>query len=273
MRLLGQDVVCRCVMTATAVAARAAACPAGDPRSSHPGATPGTTPGTRPGADPWTGASAVSEAAGEVPVLGVGRETMSTLQQTVLALLSMLQQHRLMAGRDGMGREAWSGVEASDRRTARQIRVADPDVRLMRPEEGTRLRRGRGPPRRCRSAARPDSRRRGRGRRRAARPGRGVGVAGPGFRDGFRDWGRDLDRGRDGVGALRGSSHRAAPGARHCASWPGGCRRTGALRAGGDTAGGAGRRGAGRARTGAAAARPRRWCGRPGRIGPDWPSG
>jgi DNA-binding protein YbaB len=60
---------------------------------------------------------------------------MSTLQQTVFALLSMLQQHRLMAGRDGMGREAWSEVEASDRRTARQIRVADPDVRLMRPEE------------------------------------------------------------------------------------------------------------------------------------------
>ena len=68
-------------------------------------------------------------------MLGVGRETMSTLQQTVFALLSMLQQHRLMAGRDGLGREAWSEVEASDRRTARQIRVADPDVRLMRPEE------------------------------------------------------------------------------------------------------------------------------------------
>jgi hypothetical protein len=78
----------------------------------------------------------VSDAAGEVPVLGVGRETMSTLQQTVFALLSMLQQHRLMAGRDGIGREAWSEVAASDRRTARQIRVADPDVRLMRHEEG-----------------------------------------------------------------------------------------------------------------------------------------
>ena len=78
----------------------------------------------------------MSEAPAEVPVLGLGRETMTTLQQTAFALLSMLQQHRMMAGHDGIGREAWSDVEASDRRTARQIRVADPDVRLMRHEEG-----------------------------------------------------------------------------------------------------------------------------------------
>ena len=141
-------------------------------------------------------------------MLGVGRETMSTLQQTVFALLSMLQQHRLMAGRDGIGREAWSEVAASDRRTARQIRVADPDVRLMRPEEGRAF---------DAAAARPG----GVEVRRVTTPdgevevgvaplgpGRGLGVAGPhflnGFRDGFVERGRDLDRGRGGVGALRG---------------------------------------------------------------------
>ena len=139
-------------------------------------------------------------------MLGVGRETMSTLQQTVFALLSMLQQHRLMAGRDGIGREAWSEVEASDRRTARQIRVADPDVRLMRPEEARAF---------DAAAARPG----GVEVRRVTTPDGevevGVAPLGPDGAWGLRARvsatasatasraGRDLDRGRDGVGALR----------------------------------------------------------------------
>ena len=61
----------------------------------------------------------MSEASADV--LG---QSASALQQTAFALLSMLQQHRLMAGRGGGGREAWAGIEASDRRLARQIRVA-----------------------------------------------------------------------------------------------------------------------------------------------------
>ncbi len=67
---------------------------------------------------------------GELLTLGPGREVVSTVQQSVLALLGAMTQYRYM-----LGREAWSDVAESDQQVERQLRLAEPAVRLLSNDE------------------------------------------------------------------------------------------------------------------------------------------
>lgn len=68
----------------------------------------------------------MSEAATEVPILGIGREQTQAWTQAVLAIASALRQRRLEKGR-----LAWSEERETSRRAERLARLADPPVRTM----------------------------------------------------------------------------------------------------------------------------------------------
>lgn len=72
----------------------------------------------------------MSEAAMEVPILGIGREQAQAWTQAVLAIGSALRQRRLE-----VGRLAWSEERDASRRADLLARLADPPVRTMTEEE------------------------------------------------------------------------------------------------------------------------------------------